>query len=456
MKQGAMPHLLQFTVFFLLFFLLGTMVYTWISSGQLIYSAIEESSLVYTISTASNALSLSEEGYVRKELMGSYDIEVALNESGEIKTNYFIKTRRLSDIGIKDFNIITTGKNCGSSETGIIEKSGEYVSFYGKLSADNKCYAPKAEVVRNGNVINVLLDLSKENIGEDCGDCAAEIGFSGNISNLESGTFTINLIRHHEFKDQIVTKDTVLATEEVTIEYDTELNEKDDETEKFYIMANVTPVIMKNVDCILIIKQPGELVRFEKCVKGEIIKEEQTFDWYKTQVYEGARGECGPTSTAMAIGWAKGIDVHPRVLREEIIGRPVEDGSTNYGDLTKALKVYEVNVHTEPVYDTDDMVEIIRDDHIMILALGMKKISMVTGDWRTNNVGKHHNYDGGHFVIIKGVEPENNPQYFVVYDPLTSPGYYFEGRPAGKNRWFPIDEVWDAFTAGAVLEISRD
>ena len=50
-------HLLQYAVFFLLFFLLLVVISNWIGLGQANQIAIEESSLVYTIAASANALS---------------------------------------------------------------------------------------------------------------------------------------------------------------------------------------------------------------------------------------------------------------------------------------------------------------------------------------------------------------------------------------------------------------
>jgi hypothetical protein len=186
------------------------------------------------------------------------------------------------------------------------------------------------------------------------------------------------------------------------------------------------------------------------------------YDWYKTQIYTGAYGECGPTVTAMAIYWGTGEDVDPSEIRDYLgynyADDPERKGSTTYEELLRAMNLYGADASIVPVTKLDEIVDAVRNGKLVIIGQTMSYITRTQGDWKVNRIGKHHDYNAGHYIILKGLEPvEGTPQYFVVYDPYTKPGEtYSNGDPAGKDRLFPVSEVWAAFDwRDSLIEVTR-
>ena len=201
---------------------------------------------------------------------------------------------------------------------------------------------------------------------------------------------------------------------------------------------------------------------FEKCTKGEETDYEAEFDWYKTQLYPGASGECGPTVVSMVIGWAKQEDVHQSVIRDMLGYRfadiPDLKGSTTYAELRDALKAYDVDARIKTVSDVQEIIDMLDEGRVVIIGQTMSHITMVEGNWKENRVGRHHNYERGHYVILKGLEPEDESEYFVVYDPLSNPALkYDNGDLVGKDRLYPVEEVWEAIEErGYVIDVRKE
>ena len=450
MKKGSVPAFLQVIAVILFSFLLIVFTAQQIGSGLFAQKAIEKSSLIYTLSTAANALSVMDEGYITKELTQKYDILIGETLS-EGKINYYVVVEPIEGLGSDDLIFSHEEGSCGSGGIPIITEEGGEIIIRGKLGLSDPCYRLEAELEIEGEELNMII-IPKRIKDRECQDCEGSVTYTGRIVNLSPGTYTVKVWSKYQFMDE---PDALLGEEEVDIEY-TPVDSGDEK--KFYLLTtNVESTVIKNADCIRIAKTSGNPVSFEKCTKDAVDMYAMDFDWYKTQIYPGASGECGPTVVAMAIGWATSRDVNPSVIRDMLGYRyeesPQLKGSTTYEELVNALGMYDVDASIKPVSSDEDIADMIDDGSIVIIGQTMSHIAKAEGDWKENRIGRHHDYEGGHYIILRGVDSE----YFIVYDPLSDPSMkYDNGDLAGKNRLYTRDEVWNALEErGRVIEVNK-
>jgi hypothetical protein len=92
MRKGAdTENILSYVGVILIMLMIVYIATRWFSTGGIIGRTIEEASLIYTITTAANALSTVERGLVEKQLLGNYDIIIGTKERDDVNTNSYIQ-----------------------------------------------------------------------------------------------------------------------------------------------------------------------------------------------------------------------------------------------------------------------------------------------------------------------------------------------------------------------------
>jgi hypothetical protein len=178
-------------------------------------------------------------------------------------------------------------------------------------------------------------------------------------------------------------------------------------------------------------------------------------DWYRTQYGTGI-ANCGPALVSMAILFARGEDVPVERIREEI-GWPYEDGATSLDDLRRSLRRHAVRFQGVQVAASTALFSLIDRGHIAFLLLQSGGISPAEGNVATNLVGRYYGDDEGHYVIVKGYSVDR--RYLVVYDPYpvdwaSNSLRYADGvTMIGKDRYYPVDEVFAALKTREAVEI---
>lgn len=179
-------------------------------------------------------------------------------------------------------------------------------------------------------------------------------------------------------------------------------------------------------------------------------------DWYRTQ-YGTGFSNCGPSIASMAIGWSTGEYVSVTTVRD-LIGW-TGDGSTSFFDLKRALEYFAVPHELVGVHDAQALFSMVDHGSIIGFVYECGEIAHVTDNPQTNLVGKYYQDATGHYSIIKGYTKDK--KYFIVYDPIPSDWInnglrYGDGiSMIGRNRYYPVEEVYDAMYTGLVLEIKR-
>lgn len=180
-------------------------------------------------------------------------------------------------------------------------------------------------------------------------------------------------------------------------------------------------------------------------------------DWYLTQWNTGTTSNCGPTVTAMAVQWARGLGLSVKQVRT-IVGWQ-GNGAISLDDIRKVLNQYQVEWRHLVLNSPEDIFDALDRGHLVAVSYEMSKLSY-TKDAGNNMIGQHYTDKGGHYLALKGYSLDH--QYIIVYDPIPSDWAYNSKRYGdkysmyGRNRYFPTTELWNALRSRHALEILPD
>ncbi|MBN2736451.1 MAG: LysM peptidoglycan-binding domain-containing protein [Spirochaetales bacterium] len=179
--------------------------------------------------------------------------------------------------------------------------------------------------------------------------------------------------------------------------------------------------------------------------------------WYKTQYGVSFKGNCGPSSTAMAIGWALGIDVNVNEIRS-YIGRPYPDGAVDFGHIISSINQYGIENKTVYLKSSEEVFDFIDQDKILIVSYDRGNIEVAKGNPVYDLFGRHYNDSGGHYSIIKGYSKDK--RYFIVHDPMPHDWWLNSARypdgisHLGRNRYYSVNNMFRTMYKMAIV-ISR-
>jgi hypothetical protein len=211
-------------------------------------------------------------------------------------------------------------------------------------------------------------------------------------------------------------------------------------------------LVRRSLVCILLL---GSFLVGGIRVVSDSKENHRDFDWYKTQFGTGGTGNCGPACAAMAIYWAKGENISVRKMRDEI-GDPYGNRATTLANQKWAIENHGVPTRYTYPESVRDLKEIIRRGHIAILWIHTGRISKPKGDVTQTKIGRYYDDECGHYVVLKGMSP--NERYFIIHDPIpgdwrTNTVRYDDGGMLGRNRYFPVTEVWSSLMERKVVEV---
>lgn len=171
----------------------------------------------------------------------------------------------------------------------------------------------------------------------------------------------------------------------------------------------------------------------------EYIHNDREYEWYIDQYDTGAYNyeNCGPSSVTMAIKWA-----------DSSFDKTAEDARNTYRseggwwytyDIANYLDKYNVkNWITEDIKESS-MKKELNNGNIMILCIDSNYITYNPN--KEEHVGRHYEFGGGHFIVIKGYKVVDDKTYFEVYDPNSWNEVYENGTKKGKDRYYSSEDV---------------
>lgn len=180
-------------------------------------------------------------------------------------------------------------------------------------------------------------------------------------------------------------------------------------------------------------------------------------NWYRTQFNTGTASNCGPSVVSMSVAWARGEYIAVSSIRDNLGWSG--NGGTSFSELISQMRSYGVDSRLTPIASPQDVFDIVDDGNIAVVLFHTSAVSWTAGAPEQNLVGRYYNDSVGHYVIIKGYTVDG--KYLVVYDPVPSDWVSNSKRHAdgvsmmGRNRYYPVDEIFGALRRHDVIEIRR-
>lgn len=160
---------------------------------------------------------------------------------------------------------------------------------------------------------------------------------------------------------------------------------------------------------------------------------DRDYGWYVDQANTGlhSNSNCGPSTLAMAIKWYKEdseFDASWARLYRNPLGGPWYDE-----DIQATLQRFDIPYKRYAISDSKQLVDLIKQDQILIVINQMGSIPTGQQGTRTN---RFYTFTGGHILLIKGFAQVDATLYFQVYDPNNWGMTYEDGQPMGKDRYY--------------------
>ena len=189
-----------------------------------------------------------------------------------------------------------------------------------------------------------------------------------------------------------------------------------------------------------------------------VFAEREEVNWYRTQFDTSTTSNCGPSSVSMGIGWARGIYIPVAQIRDEVGFQGV--GGTSLDQLEEALRRHKVGVESRAIKSIDEIRNLIDQGHILLVLYTAGMVARNTNDARVDFTGRHFEYEGGHYNIIKGYTKDG--RYLIVNDPI--PGDWSKNSfrhndgisMKGQNRFYPAQDFFKSIHVGRVLVLSQN
>lgn len=172
------------------------------------------------------------------------------------------------------------------------------------------------------------------------------------------------------------------------------------------------------------------------------VANERPYNWYIDQGNTGTYGgdNCGPSASVMAGLWQdESFDYTPQEARGEFRS---SGGWWYTDDIKSFFKQHKINYEIDDFDGSYELINTLNDGHIILLCIDTSYLSEI--DETDSYFGKFYDYDGGHFLIVKGYTYIDDFLYFEVYDSNCWGESYSDGSPKGKDRLYPYDELEEA------------
>lgn len=176
----------------------------------------------------------------------------------------------------------------------------------------------------------------------------------------------------------------------------------------------------------------------------EYISNSRLYYWYIDQANTGnhSNDNCGPATATMASKWV-----------DEAFDKTTEDARDTYKseggwwyttDIVNYLN--KNNIKTRVIYNqgSDILKDELKQGSILILCIDTTYINF--NDSEEERVGRFYDYEGGHFIIVKGYRIVDDKLFFEVYDSNNWHKTYKDGQPMGKDRYYVSEELLTAIS----------
>ncbi|MCY6371032.1 SH3 domain-containing protein [Clostridium ganghwense] len=171
----------------------------------------------------------------------------------------------------------------------------------------------------------------------------------------------------------------------------------------------------------------------------EYVHNDREYEWYIDQFNTGTHNyeNCGPSSVTMAIKWANpSFDKTAQDARNTYRS---EGGWWYTYDITNYLDKYKIENYVVEDITENSVKNQLKDGNVLILCIDSNYITYNPN--KEEHVGRHYEFGGGHFIVIKGYKVVDDKTYFEVYDPNSWGEVYENGSKKGKDRYYSSEDV---------------
>jgi hypothetical protein len=178
-------------------------------------------------------------------------------------------------------------------------------------------------------------------------------------------------------------------------------------------------------------------------------------DWYLSQYNTETTSNCGPSAVAMGINWAKGSSLSVVGVRQTVGWEG--SGAVSLEQLFAVCKKEGVDACIAELRRPDDIFDLLEKGRLLVVSYDMAGISL-TANPVHNLMGQYYADYGGHYLVLKGFSLDR--RWVVVYDPIPSDWAlnalrYPDGASMiGRNRYYPIGELWTSLNTRQALAIA--
>lgn len=176
--------------------------------------------------------------------------------------------------------------------------------------------------------------------------------------------------------------------------------------------------------------------------ESEYVSNNRSYSWYIDQGDTGyySNNNCGPSSSTMALKWYnKNFSKTAEAARNTYLengGWWTTTDVTNYLNLNNA-RYSVINSSGESTLKNT-----LKQGNIAILCIDTSYLSY--NDNSEQRVGRFYDYQGGHFIVVKGYIVVDGKTYFEVYDPNNWGETYSDGQAKGQDRYYASTELMNA------------
>ncbi|WP_234117679.1 cysteine peptidase family C39 domain-containing protein [Clostridium hydrogenum] len=179
-------------------------------------------------------------------------------------------------------------------------------------------------------------------------------------------------------------------------------------------------------------------------LESEYVSNNKPYSWYIDQGNTGtySNNNCGPSSTTMALKW-----YYPNFSKtaEDARNTYLENGGWwKTSDVTNYLSLNNANYSVVNNTGESLLKYNLQQGNILILCVDTSYLNYNSN--QKQRVGRFYDYEGGHFIVVKGYIVVDGKTYFETYDPNNWDETYSDGQPKGKDRYYASQQLMNAMS----------
>lgn len=165
---------------------------------------------------------------------------------------------------------------------------------------------------------------------------------------------------------------------------------------------------------------------------------DRDYDWYIDQGNTGRyrNKNCGPSSAVMVAKWYD--ESFPLTAEEARETYAIDGGEWRTTVIKRFLTKNDIPVNAI-AYTYEEALKALNENKVLLACMNTKYISRSTDN--TSHNDRFYDYEGGHFLVIKGYKFIDGQLYYEVYDPNNWNAKYEDGSEMGKDRYYDYKEM---------------